>query len=211
LYKKFGNSISESLEENGKNVLAAQNVVEDEILVILNNKLEDMLLQEHVVQDAEAIFRLKEATYAKLTAAGHIRPQYEFKQQIEKVLAVLAAEEIAMKERRKQELMAMATASVTSAFATSDELKKNSLAVAIAQLKASGSGGGAKKKPVTSDPVKQAYVQFFKKMVKDSASVDAAAETVAARASIVTKLNAVAMNEGFFFKFDESGKPVMTV
>ena len=95
-----------------------------------------------------------------------------------------------------------ATAAVTAKFATSAELKQSSLASAIATLK--GTKGG-------TEAVQAAYVQFFQDKKAGASKIDEKAETAAARAAIVTKLNAVAKNEGFFFEFDAEGKPKMVV
>jgi hypothetical protein len=126
---------------------------------------------------------------------------YDFKAQIEKMLAVVEAEEVSLKERAKHALMDEATAAVTAKFLSSADLKKSSLADAIATLK----GGKGPK----ADVVQAAYIQFFKDKQKAAQSTDAKAETAAARQSIVTKLNAVAKNEKYFFEFDAEGKPKM--
>jgi hypothetical protein len=126
---------------------------------------------------------------------------YDFKAQIEKMLAVVEAEEVSLKERAKHALMDEATAAVTAKFLSSADLKKSSLADAIATLK----GGKGPK----ADVVQAAYIQFFKDKQKAAKASDIKAETAAARQSIVTKLNAVAKNEKYFFEFDAEGKPKM--
>jgi len=174
--------------------------VEDQIIGMLQDKIDDIKLQSRIVQDAEDIKALKIATYEKLNAAGKIKPQYEFKSQVERLLHLVETEEVSMREKEKIELMAEATAKVTAEFASSDELKKKGLANAIAVLK-----GGK----VAGDPVKESYLKFFKEKAAAAAKVDEKAETQASRQAIITKLNAVAKNEGFFFEFGPDGKPKM--
>lgn len=169
---------------------------------MLQEKVDDIKLQSRVVQDAEDIKALKIQTYEKLNAAGKIKPQYEFKAQVEKLLSMMEAEELSMREKAKHDMMEEATAAVTAEFATSAELKKVSLTNAIASLK-----GGK----VAGDPVKDAYLKFFKDKAAAAAKIDAKAETQAARQNIVTKLNSVAKNEGFYFEFGPDGKPKMVV
>jgi len=208
IYKQFGGSIHEFLEADGKKILAEHNQKESEIIDMLKSELHDMKQQDRIVQDAQDVQAIREATYAKLNQVGQIKPQYEFKAQIERILSMIAHEELAMQDKAKHKLMEEATAAVRKRFSTSKELQKSSLDMAIAQLQ--GIKGGAKKKP-TVDPVQQAFVEFFQVKAKDAAKADEAAEIAETRASIVRKLNAVAMNEGFYFKLDESGKPKMVV
>lgn len=202
VYKNFGGAIHEFLEEDGKRILAQHNAAEDEILRILSDKVQDMKLQKNVVQDAEAILALKEQTYAKLNAAGQIKPQYDFKAQIERLLAQIAVEEAAIQDKAKIAMMQEATMAVTQSFASTESLKKSALDNAISQLK----GGKSK-----GDPVQKAYVDFFKKKAADASQVDEKAELLKSRETIVTKLNSIAMNEGFFFDLDKKGNPTMKV
>lgn len=202
MYKNFGGVISDALEEDGKRIIAEHNAVEDEIIGMLEDKIEDIRLQSTVVADAQAIKALKLETYEKLNAAGKIKPQHHFKAQMERILAMVAAEEVSMQEKVKVAMMQEATAAVKAEFASSDALKKESLTNAIAQLKGAKTGG---------DPVKSAYLKFFKEKAAAAAKIDEKAETAQARASIVTKLNAVAKNEGFYFEFGADGKPKMVV
>ena len=202
IHKNFGGTMHELLEEDGKRILAEHNAVEDQVIDILNTKLQDIKVQGNVVTDAETILALKEETYAKLNAAGQIKPQYDFKAQMERALAQIAVEEAAIQEKAKHAMMEEATIAVTQAFASSGTLKKSALDNAISQLQ----GGKSK-----GDPVQKAYGQYFKKKAADASQVDEKAELLKSRETIVTKLNAIAMNEGFFFKLDEKGNPKMTV
>jgi membrane protease subunit (stomatin/prohibitin family) len=171
-------------------------------------------MQSRVVQDAEDVKALKLATYGKLGAAGKVKPLYDFRSQMERMLSLVEAEEASLKEKAKHALMDEATAAVTARFASSADLKKSSLAGAIAALKGTAAGGkGGAAAPAAGggpDVVQAAYIQFFKDKQKASQKVDEAAEAAAARRAIVTKLNAVATNEGFLFDFDPAtGAPRM--
>lgn len=199
VYKQFGGAIFDKLEEDGKRLLSHHNALEDAIINDLQEKLHDVKLQELIVQDAEAVKALRLATYAKLNAAGKIKPTYEFKAQIERMLTMMETEEASMKEKAKQTLMELATVSVTASFSASKDLQKTSLVAAIAQLKGSAN---------SADPVKSAYLKFFKEQAVAAASIDEKEELLVARTSMVSKLNAMASNEGYFFEFDAAtGQP----
>jgi len=200
IYRNFGQSMFEYLEQDGKKTLEEHNKAEDEIINILQDKIDDISMQSRIVQDAKDIHALKLATYDKLNAAGKNKPLYDFKAQMERLLSLIAQEEAAIRERAKHSLMVEATASVTKEFATSAELKKQSLTNAIAVLQGSGAG---------VDPVKAAYVKFFKAKQAEAAKADVNQEIAAARATVVTKLNSVAKTENFYFQFDKEGKPTM--
>jgi hypothetical protein len=200
VYKNFGGAIHDMLSEDGKQIMKEHNIAEDEIIQLLKDKVEDIKFQSRIVQDAEDVHALKLQTFEKLNAAGKIKPLYEFKAQMEKLLAVVEVEETNLREKAKQSLMEDATAAVSKAFGTSADLKKQSLANSIAILK------GTK---ASADPVKAAYLKFFQDKAAASKNIDVAAEAKEAREIIVTKLNAVAGNDGFFFEFDNEGKPKM--
>jgi hypothetical protein len=202
VYKQFGGAIHDMLQEDGVRILEEHNKLEDAIIHDLQDKLYDVQMQEHVVQDAMDIKELRVASYVKLNAAGIIKPQFEFKAQMERLLTMMAAEEVSMQEKTKAAIMEEARVSVTAEFSTNKELKKTSLASAIAQLK--GSSG-------QSDPVKAAYLSFFKTKGVAAAKIDEKVELEQNRASMIGKMNAIASNEGFFFELDAAGKPKMTV
>lgn len=204
VYKNFGGSIHEFLEQDGKRLLAEHNEKEDEIIDLLKSELNDMKQQDQIVKDAQDIQALREETYEKLNAAGKIKPKHEFKAQMERILSLLAQEEAALVEKAKHSLMKEATETVTSNFLSSKDLQKSSLEVAIGQLEG--------KKGSKADPVQTAFVNFFKNKAKDAAQIDESVEVAATREVLLTKLNSVAMNEGFYFKLDEAtGKPKMVV
>jgi Mitochondrial ATP synthase B chain precursor (ATP-synt_B) len=202
VYKQFGGVIQETLEADGKRIIEEHNKYEDQILSVLKTKRDEIVMMKDIVKDAQDVHALKEETYVKLNAAGKIKPQHEFKAQIERVLSMMVAEEAAVTEKSKVALMEEATMAVTKELMTNKKLQKQSLDNAIAQLKGTKPG---------ADPVKETYLTFFKWKASEAAKADVAAEAAAARESMVKKLNAVAANEGFFFQFDTDGKPKMTV
>lgn len=198
IYKQFGGVIQASLEEDGKKILEEHNKAEDYVINILEEKRNDIVMQENIVQDAKDVLALKMETYEILNEVGKLKPQHEFKAQVERALSIIETEELSMVEKAKISLMKEATEAVTKKLLTDKALQKKSLDSAIAQL--TGKKGG-------TDVVKEAYLDFFK--AKKSLNVDEAAETKAARENIVTRLNAIAASEGFFFRFDADGKPTM--
>lgn len=200
VYKNYGQDIYEYLENGATQTLVDLNKSEDEIINLLQEKIDDMTMQSNILQDAKNIHALKLATYDKLNAAGKNKPLYDFKSQMERLLSLVAQEEAAIRERTKHSLMAEATASVTKEFATNADLKRQSLTNAIAVLKGSGA---------RADPVKTAYVKFFKAKQAEAAKTDVNQEIAMARAAVLTKLNSVAKSENFYFQFDKEGKPTM--
>lgn len=201
IYKNFGGMIHDSLSEDGKRILEAQNANEDKVITYYEGLLDTYKKQTDISSVVEDIIKIRVETFEKLNEAGKIKPHYDLKAQVEKAMAVMAAEEVSMQEKMKTALMVEATEAVSNRFASDEALIEQSLSSAIGQLK--GGAGGAE------DPVKAAYLQFFKEKVAAAETMDAAAETAAARASMVTKLNSVAMNEGFLFRFGDDGKPYM--
>ena len=194
--------IHKSLVDKADAMLAEQNELEDAVIECLEDLHSDIdNLSGSLVQDFEAISQVTEETYAKLNAAGAIKPQHDFKAQVEKVLHLIQQEETNVKEKAKSALMEEATASVSAEFLSSKEMKKAAMDLALAKL------SGTK---ATTDPVKDAFVKFFKEKAAASKGDDKA-ELVAQREAMVAKLNATAKNEGFFFEFDASGKPKMVV
>uniref|UniRef100_A0A7S3LAT6 ATP synthase subunit b n=1 Tax=Amphora coffeiformis TaxID=265554 RepID=A0A7S3LAT6_9STRA len=203
IYKQFGGVIQEALEADGKRVLAEHNAAEDQVISSLKVSIENIKSQESLADEITAVKALKAETYAKLNKVGEVKPLYDFKAQVEKLLSMISHEEAVMQEKGKTTLMAEATEAVKKSFAENADLKKAALTSAIAALKGTKSG--------TKDPVQSAYLAFFANKKKATAKVDAAAEAAAAREAIVMKLNSTAMNEGYYFQFDASGKPKMVV
>ena len=169
---------------------------------MLQEKIDDIKFQSRLVQDAEDMRQLKIQTYDMLNEAGKIKPLYDFKSQMERMLTIIQNEEANMTEKGKHALMEEATAAVTQQFLSSEELKKKSLTNAIASLKGS---------KVSGDVVKDAYLQFFKTKSAQASKVDPKKEAMEARAVMVQKMNAIAKSEGFFFEIGADGKPKMVV
>ena len=181
-------------------MLVETNKAEDAVISNLEETIEDLKSGQGLLEQLEAMKELTEETYAKQNATGKIKPLYAYKTQVEKLLSVIASEEAAGEEKAKMALMEEATAVVQANFASDKSLKKKALSNAVAVLK------GAKS---DSDPVKDAYMAFFALKKAEAAKIDEAAEIQEARASLITKLNTVAMTEKFYFNFDASGTPKM--
>jgi len=205
-YTQGGDIINKSLREESQAMLKLQNEAEDEMIAKLQENLEYMKLTENIVQDYQDVMDLTKESYEKLNAAGKVRPQHNLKAQVERVLTMIAAEEQNMYEKKKSALMEEATASVTKEFGTSKELKKAALDSALAALtgKAKGKGRG-------SDPVQAAFVNFFKDKTATAQKADDGSEERDARSALLTKVNGIAENEGFYFRFDANGQPKMVV
>jgi hypothetical protein len=200
VYKQFGGAIHDALSAEGDRLIEEHNKVEDEVINMLEDKIADIKFQSSVVKDAQDIKQLKIQTYEMLNEAGKVKPLYDFKAQMERMLQIMQNEETNMMEKGKHALMEEATSAVTLQFLKSEELKKKSLANAIASLKGSKASG---------DVVKDAYLQFFKSKSAEAQKVDQKKETLEARAVVVGKMNAIAKSEGFFFEFGQDGKPKM--
>lgn len=202
-YSQAGDMIHKGMVEQADKMLAEQNELEDALIESLEELHKDMEeLSGNNFADYEAINSLTTDTFAKLNAAGAIKPQYDFKAQVERTLNMIQQEEANVMEKAKVSLMEEATASVSAQFGSSKKLQKAALDLAIAKI-----NGTAK---AEDDPVKGAFVEFFQEKAASSTTEDAG-ELAAQREALVAKLNAVASNEGFFFKFDNDGQPKMTV
>lgn len=203
-YTQAGDMIHKGLVEKADQMLKEQNELEDAVIENLEGLHKDIsTLSGKLVEDFEAINKATEATYAKLNAAGAIKPQYDFKSQMERVLHLIEQEETSVLEKGKVALMEEATAHVTEQFKSSKELQKAAMDLAIAKIK-----GTAK---ADADPVKAAYMKFFKEKAASAQKTDDSVEQAARREAMLAKLNAVARNEGFFFEFDPNGQPKMVV
>ena len=157
---------------------------------------------QNMVNDFEAINEIRAETYTKLNAAGAIKPQHDFKAQVERMLNMIAQEEASQTEKMKTALMAEATATVTEQFSSDKALKKAALDAAISKIKGGKAG---------ADPVQAAFVQFFKDKAAAAKKSGDDSEEKAQREAMIAKMNSVAKNEGFFFRFDAKGTPSMTV
>lgn len=197
-YTQGGAAIANGFKEEADAMLKIQNEAEEEVIAKMEENLEYMKLTENIVDDYQAVFDLTKQSYEKLNAAGKIKPAHELKAQVEKVLSMIATEEQANYEKAKMAMMTEATEAVTAKFLSEDGLKQAALESALAKIAG---------KSAAEDPVQKAFVAFFKEKGAAAKSADGAAELKEARAAMVAKMNAVAENEGFYFRLDESGKP----
>jgi len=202
LYKQGGDAIYKSLDEKAQTILKEHNEAEDKVIEAMEKQLEFLQGNTHQVEHFEAINGLRMEAYDKLNAAGKIKPQHEFKAQVEKMLDMIVAEEASVAEKTKMALMAEATAAVTEKFSSTKALKKAALDSAINAIKGETD---------VNDPVKDAFVDFFKNKAAEAKKSDDGSEEAANRAALIAKMNSIAKNEKFFFQFDESGKAKVTV
>ena len=204
-YTQGGDMMANMFKDEANDMLKAQNAAEDEVIAKLEESVEYMKLTENIVEDYQAVYDLTEETYAKLNATGKIKPQHELKAQMEKMLAMVAAEESNNYEKAKLAMMASATEAVTAEFSSNKDLKKAALTSAIAKL--TGKGKGA-----SSDPVREEFVKFFKDTAAKAKAADDGSEEKAAREAMIAKMNAVAENDGMYFRFDPAtGQPKLVV
>lgn len=198
-YTQAGDLVHKSLAEKGDAILKEQNEVEDKVIEALEKQLTLLKSNANIVEDFEAINAIREETYAKLNAAGKVKPLHDFKGQMEKMLSMIAQEESSVSEKKKIELLANATLDVHQQFASSKQLKKSALDSAIAAIKGE----------TTSDPVKDAFAEYFQKTAKAITAEDAKKEEDEQRSALVAKMNSIAKNEGFMFELDAQGSPKM--
>merc|ERR1712154_3012 len=99
---------------------------------------------------------------------------------------MIAAEEASVAEKTKTALMMEATAYVTEQFSSTKALKKAALDSAIAAIK------GEEK---ANDPVKDAFVNFFKDKAAEAKKNDDGSEEAASRLALIGKMNSIAKNE----------------
>jgi len=200
LYSQGGDAIYKALDEKAQTLLKEHNEAEDKVIEALQQKLEFLKANQNMVEDFEAINQIREESYASLNAAGVIKPQHDFKVQVERILNMIAQEEATVTDKMKTALMAEATASVTEKFSSSKALKKAALDAAIAEIKGTSKG--------SEDPVKATFVKFFQDKAKAAAKATDDSEEKSQREALVTKMNAICAAEGFVFKFDENGQVV---
>jgi len=199
-YTQGGDMMANMFKDEAKDMLKAQNDAEDEVIAKLEESVEYMKLTENIVEDYGAVYDLTDSSYAKLNASGKIKPQHELKAQMEKMLTVIAAEEANAYEKAKIAMMSGATEAVTAEFASNKDLKKAALQSAIAKL--TGKGGKA------ADPVRDEFVKYFQSTAANAKKSDDGSEEKSARESMIKKLNAVAENDGMYFRLDpNSSKP----
>jgi Mitochondrial ATP synthase B chain precursor (ATP-synt_B) len=201
-YTKGGAAIANGFKEEADAMLKIQNDAEKEVIAKMEENLQYIKLTENIVQDYQAVFDLTKHSYEKLNEVGKIKPAHQLKAQVEKVLSMIAVEEQASYEKAKTAMMKEATAAVTAKFLSDEALKKAALDSALAKIAGT---------TAAEDPVQKAFVDFFKQKGVAAKKADGAAELKEARTAMLAKMNAVAENEGFYFRFDESGTPKMVV
>jgi len=200
LYTQGGEAIYKSLDEKARNLLKEHNQAEDKVIEALEQKLVFLEANQNMANDFTAINEVRAATYEKLNAAGAVKPQHDFKAQVERMLNMIAAEEASVTEKTKMNLMSEATTSVTAQFSSDKALKKAALDSAISKLKGGKAG---------ADPVQAAFIQFFKDKAAAAKTSKDDSEEKAQREALISKMNAVAKNEGFFFEFNADGSTKM--
>jgi len=202
VYTQGGDAIYKALDQKAVDLLKEHNEAEEKVIQALEQKLVFLKANQNMVNDFEAINEIRAETYAKLNAAGAIKPQHDFKAQVVRMLNMIAQEEASHTDKVKTALMAEATATVTEKFTSDKALKKAALDAAIAKIKGEKAG---------VDPIQAAFVQFFKdKAAAVKASGDDSEEK-AQREAMIAKMNSVAKNEGFYFRFDSKGNPSLAV
>jgi len=201
-YTQGGDALYKSLDERAQTLLKENNEAEEKVIAALEQKLDFLNANQNMVNDFEAINKIREESYANLNAAGVIKPQHDLKAQIERMLNMIAVEEANVTEKTKIAIMEEATATVTESFTTSKALKKAALDAAIAQIKGTAGEGAV-------DPVRAEFSKFLKAKAEAASKVSGDDELLAQRAAMVAKINAVAKSEGFFFELDANGKPTM--
>lgn len=201
-YTQGGDAIAKMFQDEADSMLQLQQEAEDEVIAKMEENLEYMKLTENIVQDYQDVLALTEASYAKLNAAGKIKPQHDLKAQVEKMLNIIASEEASSYDKAKTAMMVEATEAVTAKFADDKALKKAALDNALSKLTSGKASAGG-------DPVQGAFVKFFQDKSAAAKKSDDGSEEKEARASMITKMNAVAEAEGMYFRLDESGQPKM--
>ena len=203
MYTQVGGTIYKVLDDMAETMLKEHRESEEKVIEALEQKLEYLKANANMVDDFEAINKMRGDAYANLNAAGKIKPHHDLKAQIERMIGMMVQEEQNVTEKAKAALMEEATAAVKQQFATSKELKKAALDAAINKIKGAG-------KP-TEDPVQAAYIKFFQNKAAAAKEADDGTEIAAQRAAMVAKLNSIAKSERFFFEFDSNGNAKMVV
>jgi len=198
LYSQGGDAIYRTLDEKARALLKEHNEAEEKVIEALEQKLIFLKANKNMANDFNAINEIRAETYGKLNAAGAVKPQHDFKAQVERVLSLIAVEEAAVAEKAKARLMEEATASVTAKIISHKGLKKEALDSAISALKG-GKGSG--------DPVQSAFVQYFKDRAAEAKASKDDGEEKEQREALIAKVNSVAKNEKFFFTLNTDGQP----
>ena len=197
VYTQGGDAIHAALDEKAKQLLKENRESEQEVIDEMEQLVQHFGNQMEIPELMEEMNLIRAETYAKLNAAGEIKPKHDLKAQVERILSMLASEESSNTEKAKHALMAQATAAVSEQFASDKAMKKAALDAAIATIKGGKKTGG--------DPVKDAFVTFFKNKAAEAKKSKEDVEGKAQRAAFLAKANAVAESEGYFFRFNTDG------
>jgi hypothetical protein len=203
VYTQGGDAIHSALDERAKKLLKENRESEQEVIEEMEQLVQHFGNQMEIPEIMEDMNKIRTETYGKLNAAGVIKPKHDLKAQVERILTMLASEEASNTEKAKVALMEEATASVSAQFSSNKALKKAALDAAIATIK-----GGKK---AGSDPVKKVFVSFFQDKQSEAKKATDDVEATAQRAAFLTKANAVAESEGYFFRFNADGSVKMAV
>lgn len=198
-YTQGGDAIHAALDERAKTILKEQNEDEEEVVASLEKLITHLEGHRETPDLMKQMNDMRLEAYEKMNTAGAIKPKHDLKVQIERMLNMIAAEEASNAEKTKTALMSEATAHVSNQFLSEKALKKAALDSAIANIKGTATEA--------SDPVKDAFVKFFKNKSAALSKRKDDTEEKAQRAALLAKANSVAENEGYFFRFDDNGVP----
>jgi len=199
VYTQGGDAIHKSLDETATSIMKEHNEIEDKVIKQITGDIETLKADLGVADSYREINAIREETYGKLSAVGAIKPKYDFKAHVERMIDMIAAEEASATEKKKTALMEEATAAVTAEFSSNKALKKAALDSAIAAIKGASAKSGA-------DPVQAEFVKFFQAKAAGAKKTDAE-ESKAEREALIAKMNSLANNEGLSFQFDAEGVP----
>merc|ERR1712127_435691 len=101
VYTQGGDAIHKALDQKAVDLLKEHNAAEDNVVAALEQKLEFLQAGKNMVNDFEAMNEIRAETYDKLNAAGAVKPQHDFKAQVERMLNMIAAEEASVTEKIK--------------------------------------------------------------------------------------------------------------
>jgi len=203
VYKSGGDAIFNFLDQRAQSILKDHNTTEDKVIKALQSKLDFLKANQNMVDEFENINRIREEAYKNLSLANANKPKHDLKNQIERILNKIVAEEAKAADKTKIALMDEATSAVRIKFLKSKQLKKSALDVAIAAIQG--------KKVADVDPVHMSFIQFFKeKSILVSKEVDES-DNISQRSELISKLNTLCRSERFYFDFDASGKPNMLI
>lgn len=204
-YTQGGEMMSNMFKEEADDMLKAQNEAEDKVIEQLEETVGHMELTKNIVEDYQAVMELTETSYTKLNESGVIKPKHLLKSQMEKCMSIMVQEERNNYEKAKIAMMEEATVAVNDKFATAKELKKSALSAAIERLKSGKASAGG-------DPVQAEFMKFFANKKEAAGSADDGSEELAARKSVLTKMNSAAEMEEMYFRFDlVTGQPKLVV